>query len=447
MVKNIYTILRNIISIQCLLFLSLTAYSSNVILKKGIPLHSQILMPNTTYEICDTFDLAGSLLILPEDVTLFFKGGTISGGKIVFNNTKLYHPSFNQMHFSGSTPEDYFDIRDYGAQSGIKTIDNSILINELISLSAYGNRERSAKTIHIPNGTYYIKKPIYLWAGWESPITLEGNGNTSTLCQLSDNEYILALYECHYVKNLRLTYDKRQELSNTRSVAIACQRAIFSLFENLTICRAHTAFGYLKLSVQKNEFNPTGYKDQCYVSCNFRNIRIYESSGYAFDFKKELSQGDSGSAYDNIYINSNDWLSNTKDNISNGVIRGDNTVACFTQLNIEGDNYSGTLIDLDGMSRITVESFHLEGIKKTPTIVRVRVQSVISFNSIDIQRCIFNSSNFNSFIIKDSGLINVKLLTIRQDCKNISKDKQLSLTNNIKRLKLEQKLDAIKIFQ
>jgi len=438
--------------LYCVLFLTFL-FSGNfkvsanpVILKKGTLLEKQIVQANTTYEVGDDFNLGGKTLTLPKNVCLDFRGGSISGGTIVFNQTSLVNPSFRKSHFRGSVENDYFNINDYGARPGDKTVDNAVLINELIGLKNSGGSDRDAKTIHIPNGTYYIKTPINLWAGWEAPVTLEGNGNTSTLCQLSDNEHILKVYECHYVKNLRLTYNKRQGLKNTKAVAIACQRAIFSLFENLTICKAFTAFGYITLNEQKQGFNPTGYKDQCYVSCNFRNIRIYETSSYAFDFKKEFPQGDSGSAYDNIYISSNDWLGNIKDNVQTGAIRGDNTMACFTQLNIEGANYTGALIDLSGMSRVSVESLHLEGIKNMPSIAKIQVQSVASFNIIDVQRCEFSSSQYNLFEIRDSGLANVKLLTLRQDCRKTSTELKPVLSSNLQRLKIEQKLDAIKLF-
>jgi hypothetical protein len=420
--------------------------ANNVVLKKSVSLSKQMTLTNTYYEIIDDFDLKGKSLTVPANSTLDFRGGSIRNGEIVFNGTSIKNPSFKNMHFRGNTQEEYFDIVDYGAESGVKTMDCALLINEIIALQRSANSDRNAKTIHIPNGTFYIKSPIVLWAGWESPITLEGNGNTSTICQMRDNGPIIKHYESHYVKGLRLTYDNRQSKVNNKAVAIACQRAIFSLFENLTICKAYTAFGYINVADQKHGINPTGYKEQCYVSCNFRNIRIYETSGYAFDFKKEFPQGDSGSAYDNIYISCYDWLGNTRDNVQAGALRGDNTVACFTQLNIEGANYTGTLIDLSGMSRVSVESLHLEGIKNIPSIAKVQVQSVVSFNIIDVQACEFSIAQYNAIDIRDNGFANVKMLTLRQDCKKTNKVQKLVLTNNSQRLKIEQKVDAIKMF-
>lgn len=439
-------IIKFTFSLLALFFATSVCAANNVVLKKGVPLSKQMTTANTYYEIVYDFDLQGNKLMVPANSTLDFRGGSIRNGEIVFNNTYIKNPSFAKMHFCGSTHEEYFDIVEYGAESGVKTTDCAVLINEIITLKRCDGSDRNAKTIHIPNGTFYIKSPIVLWAGWEAPITLEGNGNTSTICQMEDNVPIIKHFECHYVKNLKLTYSNRQGNKNINATAIACQRAIYSLYENLTICKSNTAFGYISLAEQRQGINPTGYKDQCYVSCNFRNIRIHETSGYAFDFKKEFPQGDSGSAYDNIYISCNDWLNNTKDNLQIGAIRGDNTMACFTQLNIEGANYSGALIDLNGMSRVSVESLHLEGIKNMPSIAKVQVQSVASFNMIDVQACEFNSAQYNAINIKDAGLANVKMLSLRQDCKKTSNVKKPVITNNLQRLKIEQKLDAIKLF-
>ena len=444
--------MRNNTNIFILLFmLILSTYEvtakNTIVLKRGISVGKQMALINTRYEINDEFDLAGKTLSIPAGCELDFRGGTIKNGTIVLNDTKILNPSFSRMHFQGSTSVEYFDIKDYGAQAGDKSIDCAVLINELIALKTNHASDRNAKTIHIPNGTFYIKTPINLWAGWEAPVTLEGNGNTSTFCQLTDNEYIIKLYESHYVKNLRLTYSKRQGVENSKAVAIACQRAIFCLFENLTICKAKAGFGYISLMEQQKDYNPTGYKQQCYVSCNFRNIRIYESSGYALDFDKEFAQGDSGSAFDNIYINSNDWLGSMKDNVSQGALRGDNVVACFTQLNIEGANYTSPLINLGGMSRVSLESLHLEGLKKIPTISQVRIQSVVLINMIDVQFCEFSNGQYHAFKTNDNGMVSVKQLTIRQDCKRKGCTPQLTVGNNEQRIKIEQILDPLKVFK
>ena len=216
--------LRKLVVLFIIIFSSahFVCSANNVVLKKSVSLIRQMTLANTYYEITEDFDLQGKKLIVPANSTLVFRGGSIQNGEIVFNGTSIINPSFHKMHFSGSTPEDYFDIADYGAESGVKSVDCAVLINEIIRLKRPDTSGRDAKTIHIPNGSFYIKSPIVLWAGWEAPITLEGNGNTSSICQLTDNEYLIKVYECHNVKNLRLTYNKRQNLIQNRSIAVAC---------------------------------------------------------------------------------------------------------------------------------------------------------------------------------------------------------------------------------
>ena len=417
---------------------------NKVNLKNGMQLSSQLTSSNTIYIIEFSFDLAGKTINIPNNSTLFFLGGALINGTIILNNTNLINPSFRKVHFKGSTPVDYFNISDYGAISGAND-DCSVLINELISLKSNDKSERNSKTIHIPNGTFYLKSPIQLWAGWEAPVTLEGNGNTSTLCQTTNNEYILKVFECHYIKNLRLTYKQSQDRNRNKSVAIACQRSIFCNFENLTISKSHSAFGYISLGDQSGGFNPTKYKQQCYVSCNFRNIRIYECSGFALDFKKEIPQGDSGSVFDNIYINCLDWGGGARENISRGAFRGDNTMASFSQLNVEGPNYNEPLIYLSGMSRVSIQSFHIEALVNTKSIAKTTIQSALSINILDIQSCSFKDSKFVAFDISDSGLVNVQMLTIRQDCKR-NNNSQAVLTNNSKRFLIRQLFDSVKLF-
>jgi len=390
---------------------------------------SQVFFNNqdTTYFIDKLLDLEGGKLVIPKSCTLSFAGGKIINGIVVFNNTKLVNPHFENCRFKGSVNGSEFNIQDYGAKPG-SDIDCSVIINDIVKLATSPGSSNNPKHIYLPQGTYYIDHPIELFAGFESPVTLYGDGNMSTICQRHDNDYIIKVFEQNHVKDLRLTYKNKQELKNSKSIAIACQRSIYSLFENLTICKAHTAFGYIMISDQKNGYNPTGYKDQCYVSDNFLNIRVHECSGYALDFKKEVPQGDSGSAYDNIYISSDQWLGGRSSGKSQGAIRGDNTMAAFTQLNIEGRDYTSTLIVLGGFSRMSIQSLHIEGIQNIPTIVQSNVQSMLSTDIIDIQYCKFSTDGYNMFVALDNGRIDLRALCMRPDC-TFEKNKTYKLYN------------------
>jgi len=372
---------------------------------------------NVKFKGCieSVIDLNGAELICTPGDTIIFNGGQVINGTVVFNNTKVINPCFENCRFKGCIAETMFNVNDFGVLPG-NIQDCSTIINDLIKLQTITPNANNPKHLYFPQGTYNIDKPIELFAGFDSPITLFGDGNMSAICQRSNNEYVIKTFEQNHIKNLRITYKQKQTLNDIRAVAIACQRSIFSIFENLTICNAHTAFGYIAMSDQRNGYNPTGYQDQCYVSDNFRNIRIYGFSGYAFDFRKEIPQGDSGSSYDNIYISNSEWFGERSKNASVGAIRGDNTVAAFTQLNIEGKSYRSPLIALDGFSRISISSLHIEGIHKIPSIAKAIVQSMLYIDIIDIQLCTFSTDNYGMFVVNDNAIIQVQGVCIRPDC-------------------------------
>lgn len=393
--------------------------------------------------ITGIIDLKGNELHITSNATLKFEGGKIINGTIVFDNTKLLNPHFENCRFKGSVADSYFNARDYGILPN-NNDDCSLVINDLIKLKVYPANNNNPKHIYLPQGIYYIDQPIELFAGFESPVYLYGDGNMTCICQRTDNEYILKVFEQNHIKDLKLSYKNKQDIKDKRSVAIACQRSVYSVYENLTICKSYIAFGYISLKDQKQGNNPTGYLDQCYVSDNFRNIRIYESSGYAFDFKKEFSQGDSGSAYDNIYISNNTWLGESNETQTAGAIRGDNTMASFTQLNIEGYHYSSSLIDLQGFSRVSIQTLHIEGLKEMPNIIRTTVHSMISLDIIDIQHCTFTTNGYNMFVAKDKSIISIDGICLRTDC-TISKGKQLKLREGeVGNIKINNMIDGTK---
>lgn len=401
-------------------FLQITPAQSQATKEATIQLNFQ--NKNTVYNIDSIIDLRGGMLNIPDNSTLCFTSGKILNGTVTFNNTNIENPRFENCRFYGSVVESDFSVIDYGVLPN-KNMDCSVIINDLVNLKIVPTSNNNPKTLYFPKGTYYIDNPIELFAGYESPVTIKGVGNMSTICQRHDNDYIIKIYEQNHIRDIRLTYQKRQPSHHSRSVAIACQRSTFSIFENITICKAHTGFGYISQSDMKHGYNPTGSREQCFVSDNFRNIRVYEFSGYAFDFKKEVDLGDSGSVYDNIYISSDDWLSKTTDNISQGAIRLQNTIASFTQLNIEGHHYSNTLIEMKQMSRMNVLSLHLEWIENMPLLLSGNVHSLAHFDLIDIQSCSFNSDSYPLFDLKDKAMVDIAHLGIRSDCKLIKRTK------------------------
>lgn len=89
---------------------------------------------NTTYEIRDDITLDGTWTV-PANVSLFFNGGSISGGTINFNNTYVYgKPKFINNNYTGelSNTEVYFG---WFSPSTALTYDNSGLLTKAISVS------------------------------------------------------------------------------------------------------------------------------------------------------------------------------------------------------------------------------------------------------------------------------------------------------------------------
>lgn len=89
---------------------------------------------NTTYEIRDDITLDGTWTV-PANVSLFFNGGSISGGTINFNNTYVYgKPKFINNNYTGelANTEVYFG---WFSPSTSLTYDNSGLLTKAISVS------------------------------------------------------------------------------------------------------------------------------------------------------------------------------------------------------------------------------------------------------------------------------------------------------------------------
>ena len=388
----------------------------NVVNGKNILSQDMINKANTIYHIQYDYDLNGQSIIISEGCVLLFEGGSLKNGTIQFNKTTFISPKFSNVRFTGSILNQQLNIDDFGAVKGVESFDNSIIINDLINLKkrdAYAG----AKTIFIPSGAYYISNSIQLYDYYNSNITLTGEGLSSVIAQVTDNIPIIKSYETTVISNLRLIYKNWQPVTNTNATAIAVQRAIRSVFENLMIVDAQKAFGYITIADQEND-KITTFKDQTYVNANTRNVAIYQCSSYAIDLRKEIAQADSGSTYDNIYISSSHPINGydeTKPSI--GAIYMGGSSMTFTQLNIES-KYSGTLIMSTSLTNyLTIANLHIEGLTTMRTIYnQVAGQGFFDIGNIDIDRCAFTINNLFLFYFSVNTKFNIDLITLRSSC-------------------------------
>lgn len=371
---------------------------------------------NVIYKIVNDIDLGNAVLTIPTGCTLDFAGGSIKNGTVNFNLTTFINPKFSNARFTGSILNQQLNIDDFGAVKGDESFDNSVVINDLINLKkrdAYAG----AKVIYIPSGAYYISNSIQLYDYYNSNITLNGEGLSSVIAQVTDNIPIIKSYETTVISNLRLIYKNWQPATNTNATAIAVQRAIRSVFENLMIVDAQKGFGYITIADQESD-QITTFQDQTYVNAVTRNVGIYQCSSYAIDLRKEIAQADSGSVYDNIYISSSHPINGydeTKPSV--GAIYMGGSSMTFTQLNIES-KYSGTLIMSTSLTNyLTIANLHIEGLTTMRTIYKqVAGQGFFDIGNIDIDRCAFTTNNLFLFYFSVSIKFNIDLITLRSSC-------------------------------
>lgn len=371
---------------------------------------------NVIYKIVNDIDLGNTVLTIPTGCTLDFAGGSIKNGTVNFNLTTFINPKFSNARFTGSILNQQLNIDDFGAVKGDESFDNSVVINDLINLKkrdAYAG----AKVIYIPSGAYYISNSIQLYDYHNSNITLNGEGLSSVIAQVTDNIPIIKSYETTVISNLRLIYKNWQPVTNTNATAIAVQRAVRSVFENLMIVDAQKGFGYITIADQKSD-QITTFQDQTYVNAVTRNVGIYQCSSYAIDLRKETAQADSGSVYDNIYISSShptNGYDETKPSV--GAIYMGGSSMTFTQLNIES-KYSDTLIMSTSLTNyLTIANLHIEGLTTMRTIYKqVAGQGFFDIGNIDIDRCAFTTNNLFLFYFSVSIKFNIDLITLRSSC-------------------------------
>lgn len=378
-----------------------------IILRKNKSLSSQLTQQNTIYEIRYDFDLQGEAISIPDKCVLFFNGGEINGASLTFSNTKIDNANFKNCRFFGSVCNHKFNIEDYGAVR--KSGDCSQLINDIakLKMSGYGS-----KTIYIPSGVWDISSPIVLFGGYDEAINIIGDGYSSVIRQMTDNEYIIKKYEVSNVANLSLMYANQQTSENTRSIAVAVGRSIMSSWRNILIRNAYDGFGYIK-SADYDEGVPSTAGAFCYVNDTFDNIRCHRCANYAFDFgNKEISQADSGSYYANIYINSGDPYTGELYECKGG-IRAVSTNAVFSQLNIEGAGFTSNLIKNEGYSALGISFLHIEAVNPTQPLIYTLNNATTKVAIVELQTVNFSGNYMKAFTQSGGGYVDLGIIKLR----------------------------------
>lgn len=134
------------IDYKCLLALLLFLYGETsaagielerIVLNSNSLLSAQLNKSNCIYEIYNKFDLQGSLIQLPENVVLSFKGGCFYNGSISGNNTQIdapILPIFCNIDLQGKWINEYYYPEWFGA-AGDGKVDDTESIRQTIQVA------------------------------------------------------------------------------------------------------------------------------------------------------------------------------------------------------------------------------------------------------------------------------------------------------------------------
>lgn len=171
-----------------------------VILRKDKTFAEQVTQANTIYEIRYNFTLESSFS-MPSNCVLRFIGGTITGGTIVGNNTRVESESHGC--FSSSTILSGTWTADLASSAWFSFTSDCVLDDSLVFVSGTNNAQCLKNLLLFPNiimerGTYYVDGRFYLMSGQ----TFNGNGATLK-CKYA-NKYAAA-FEIQNLKNVSVS--------------------------------------------------------------------------------------------------------------------------------------------------------------------------------------------------------------------------------------------------
>lgn len=128
-----------------------------VILRKDKTFAEQVTNANTIYEIRYDFDLLGEDVEVGNN-TLFFNGGSIRNGKIIFDNGEIIsnYTSFINVECNGKILNN--EINSLWFISPESNIDQTKRLNDLLTWAC-----NISKNVYISPGIYNVSNTLYIW--------------------------------------------------------------------------------------------------------------------------------------------------------------------------------------------------------------------------------------------------------------------------------------------
>ncbi|WP_299319656.1 Ig-like domain-containing protein [uncultured Maribacter sp.] len=165
-------------------------------------------MSNASWEIFDRFELSGQEIIIPENITLIFKGGTLVNGTISFNNTIIQTEDnqriFESINLVGTLGTEFIKPQWFGAYMNGSTDDRDYLVETL-------KQANNTNAKILIDGKMFIDvsatgtKSIFL----NDNDWIEGTSESELIINnLRSPAFIIALADNVTFKNLNMVWDQ-----------------------------------------------------------------------------------------------------------------------------------------------------------------------------------------------------------------------------------------------
>lgn len=182
----------------------------HIVLSKEISLIKQTKnISNSVLVVEDDYNLAGSVLKIPSNSTLIFKGGSISNGTIDFNHCRIEGDALITCDFTGEIANDYVDIRWFGIKEGDSLFDNGPIINKVCA---------QYSKVLLPKGVYYFTTPIVILDAkkleFNGDLIYQGAKNTIAMTITGTTAVINIFGTISCYKNKNVSYSNSKKGSN-----------------------------------------------------------------------------------------------------------------------------------------------------------------------------------------------------------------------------------------
>lgn len=236
-----------------LIVLSLCMCSSSVYGQGGKSVYlkdlSGVLKQGNYYEVVGNVNLKGNTLVIPKDSKVVFKGGKITNGTVVLDETQLEGDVCIDCDIQGTITNTEIKASWFGLQSG-STTDQTKAFQRIIDLYESNvshnswdiNLENPEPTIIIPAGKYYLGE-----VKLRSYLTIKGAGRGSTelhgVTFSAGKQYNITIEDLSIVGDVAATKNIAYDLeTGSRKSAFKLRDCARLIFKNICVRNYNVAF-------------------------------------------------------------------------------------------------------------------------------------------------------------------------------------------------------------